>query len=119
MDLNTQWFVFTPNPVNAEMKTATYCIDYMNNGGRWTAKFKDGKFYHYNNGNPKDCHTDDHLDYDGEDGKLHRMEIKDGKILIGPFGGPVAEGQMKYKGWDGKLWNVDLVRLIDLHQNLN
>jgi hypothetical protein len=53
------------------------------------------------------------------DGKLNRMEIKNGKILVGPAGGPVKEGKMVYKGWDGKQWMVDLIRFIDLHHELN
>ncbi|OQD58964.1 hypothetical protein MBBAR_6c00740 [Methanobrevibacter arboriphilus JCM 13429 = DSM 1125] len=119
MNMNTQFFVFTPNPENVEMKTSSYCIDYMNLGNKWTATFKEGKFYHYKNGDVTKMHTDDHLDFDDMNGKLNRLEIKNGKMFVGPAGGPVKEGKMVYKGWDGKKWIADLIRFIDFHPDLN
>ncbi len=74
----------------------------MNLGNKWTATFKEGKFYHYKNGDVTKMHTDDHLDFDDMNGKLNRLEIKNGKMFVGPAGGPVKEGKMVYKGWDGK-----------------
>ena len=113
-----QLFLFTPTPEDAEMRTFTYCIDYLNNGTKWTATFKKGLFHHYRNGDVNQMHTDGHLDYEGMDGKLYRLEIKDGKTFVGPQGGPVKEGKMVYKGWDGKQWTMNLIRFIDFHPEL-
>lgn len=121
MDFNSQWFVFTPNPENAEMKTASDCIDYINNGVRWTAKFKDNKFYHYKEGNPSEFHTDDYLEFMDKNKKHCRLEIKNGKMFVSTdqSSSSLKEGKMSYIGWDGKLWTADLLRPISFHPSLN
>ena len=112
-------FVFTPSPEYPEMKTVTYCIDYVNVAGeRWTSKFRDGVFWHYQNGNKSTEHQGKLLYKNPDDGKSWELRIEGGKMLIGPEGGSLKEGQMKYIGWDGKTWRADPVRLIDLHSDL-
>ena len=119
MDLKSQLFVFTPSPEHPEMKTATYCIDYVNVAGeKWTSKFRDGKFWHYRDGKKNEMHHGEFYYKNSDDGKSWELRIEGGKMMIGPQGGPFKEGQMKYIGWEGKIWRADLARLIDLHGDL-
>lgn len=113
-----QNFVFTPHPEDSQTKTYSYCIDYMNLGNRWTATFSNGTFYHYRNGDKKQMHTDDHLDYDTKKNGLWRLEIKDGRMIVGPVNGKMAAGKMEYIGWDGAVWTAEPIRLIDFHPDL-
>jgi hypothetical protein len=116
--MSQQYFVFTPNPEGSQMKTMSYCIDYMNNGARWTATFTNGTFYHYRNGDKNQMHTDDHLDYDTPGGALLRLEIRGDKMYTGKPGSQLSAGPIEYKGWDGATWKADLVRMIDFHPDL-
>lgn len=115
---NYQKFVFTSHPENAEMRTVTYCIDYMNNNVKWTATYSDNKFHHYQNGDKNKEHDSDHLDYETSEGKLQRLVIRDGKMYVGSTSGSLTQGTMVYKGWDGKTWSADLVCEINLHPDL-
>lgn len=119
MAKNYQHFVFTPHPVDAEMRTESYCIDYvLNDSDRWTALYSDGKFHHYKDGQKSQGHDDDYLCYKNDSGETWRMEIRGGKMYVGPNGKALNPGSMVYKGWDGKTWTADLVRSIDFHSDL-
>jgi hypothetical protein len=120
MDLKSQLFVFTPDPKHPEMRTVTYCIDYMNvNGERWCSKFRDGQFWHYRDGQKNEMLHGPFCYKNADDGKRWELRIENGKMLIGPEGVALHEGQMKYIGWDDKIWRADLVRMIDLHSDLD
>ena len=116
--MNQQYFVFTPHPEGSQMKTMSYCIDYLNNGQRWTATYCDGLFYHYENGEKAKMHTEAYLEYDTPNGELWRLEIKNDKMFVGPRGSQLKPGIMEYKGWDRAVWSADLVRMIDFHPEL-
>lgn len=115
---NFQKFVFTPHPEDAEMRTTSFCIDYMNTNNKFTATYSDGKFHHYQNGDKDKTHDDTYLAFDTEQGTINWMEIRDGKIYVGPDKNSMHPGTMVYKGWDGKIWSADLVREIDFHPEL-
>lgn len=112
------YFVFTPDPEGSQMKTMSYCIDYLNNGNRWTATYCNGVFYHYNNGDKEKMHTEAYLEYDTPNGELRRLEIKDGKMYTGVPGSQLEPGTMEYKGWDNATWKAEVVRMIDFHPAL-
>lgn len=116
--MKQQYFVFTPNPEDSQMKTMSYCLDYLNNGNRWTATYCDGVFYHYDKGQRDKMHTEAYLEYDTPDGELWRLEIRDDKMFIGPRGSQLKPGIMEYIGWDNAIWKADLVRMIDFHPEL-
>lgn len=120
MATNEQMFVFTPHPSDAEMRTYSNCIDYMNLGNRWTAKYYDGKFWHYRNGNPQQGHTDSYLDFDTAEG-LMRLELRNGVMYVGKAsdkGRNMSKSSMTYRGWDGKTWTADPIRAIAFHSDL-
>lgn len=121
--IEQQYFVFTPGSENSQKKTASYYIDYIgfdaeNKDERWTATYSNGKFYHYRKGNKEDILIADHLSYRTEDGQTWAMEIKDGKMLVGPNRNSLKPGKMVYKGWDGAIWTAELMRFIDFHPEL-
>jgi len=116
-DLNCQWFLFTPNPEDSEMKTTSYYINYMHTNDRWTAIFKNNQFYHYKQGDPKQCHTDSFVAYQNENGLIGRLEIRNGKMFTGLHAiiPHLTEGKMTFVGWDNKLWTADLVNIRNFH----
>ncbi len=122
--MKKQWFVFTSLENPQETKTASPYLDYLtwNTKGRWTAEYKDGKFYHYENGAKDKCHTDSILNYISDAGENWQMKIEGGHFVHAPNGDysrAHTDTIMHYIGWDGRKWRAELLTLIDnLHPEL-
>ena len=122
---NKQWFVFTSLENPKETKTASPYLDYItwNTNERWTAQFKNGKFYHYERGNKDKVHTDIILNYISDAGEKWQMKIEGDHFVHAPEGDysrAHTDTVMHYIGWDGRKWRVELLSLIDyLHADLD
>lgn len=122
--MKKQWFVFTSLENPQETKTASPYLDYLtwNTKGRWTAEYKDGKFYHYENGAKDKCHTDSILNYISDAGENWQMKIEGDHFVHAPNGDysrAHTDTVMHYIGWDGRKWRAELLTLIDnLHPEL-
>lgn len=123
--MGKQWFVFTSLENSQETKTASPYLDYLtwNTKGRWTAEYKNGKFYHYENGAKDKCHTDSILNYISDAGENWQMKIEGDHFVHAPNGDysrAHTDTVMHYIGWDGRKWRAELLTLIDgLHPDLN
>ena len=123
--MGKQWFVFTSLENSQETKTASPYLDYLtwNTKGRWTAEYKDGEFYHYENGAKDKCHTDSILNYISDAGENWQMKIEGDHFVHAPNGDyscAHTDTVMHYIGWDGRKWRAELLTLIDgLHPDLN
>ena len=123
--MKKQWFVFTSLENPQETKTASSYLDYLtwNTKGRWTAEYKDGKFYHYEDGDKNKCHTDSILNYISDAGEDWQMKIEGDHFVHAPKGDysrSHTDTVMHYIGWDGRKWRAELLTLIDgLHSELN
>lgn len=119
-----QWFVFTSLENPKETKTASTCLDYIpwDRNCRYTAEYKDGKFYLYENGDKKKCHTDVTLNYISDAGEKWQMKIEGDHFVHAPNGDYSRSHTatvMHYIGWDGRKWRAELLRLIvNLHPDL-
>ena len=119
--MKKQWFVFTSLENPQETKTASPYLDYLtwNTKGRWTAEYKDGKFYHYENGAKDKCHTDSILNYISDAGENWQMKIEGDHFVHAPNGDysrAHTDTVMHYIGWDGRKWRAELLTLIyNLH----
>lgn len=123
--MGEKWFVFTPLENSQEIKAPSLYLEYLtwNTRGRWTAEYKDGKFYHYENGDKNKCHTDSILNYISDSGDNWQMKVEGDHFILAPNGDNSRARTNKvvqYIGWDGRKWRAELLPLVNgLNPKLN
>ena len=122
--MKKQWFVFCSLENPQETKIASPYLDYLtwNTKVCQTAEYKDGVFYHYENGDKNKCHIDSILNYISDTGENWQMKLKGDHFVHAPNGDHSrahTDTVMHYIGWDGRKQSAELLTLKDrFHPNL-
>lgn len=97
-------------------QTVIDCINYItwDHATRWAAEYKNGLFYHYRNGDRNQGHTDDYMDYIGDDQGKWRVRIVNNEFnctLNGNNSHLQKTSEMHFIGWDRKKYKIELLQL--------